>query len=366
MDTHNKWIFLLFCSLCLHISAQEIQNPILPGVADAGVVKYNGKYYIGGVHTNGDFYISDDLVHWGKPVHVVSIDNDWIRDSKVGNDQIHANHMLYDNGTFHLYWSVNYWGKDKHAVHIVHAQSDSILGPYIEPVKATWMDNRIDPYIFKDDDGQLYMYMVRFTDGNTIWGRKMKNPSEFSGEPVFLFSSLPDTWETMDNRVAEGPCVIKYRGKYYMMYNANHTSTEWGNYQLGVSVADSPLGFQNGSKYSYPVVKSNQIDLEDNNLDVLRYYDNGYFPQFAYCEFFPGNNWTKKSFDDSGWKRGMSGFSGIKLEGSTTRSQGTAWTSDRLWLRKTFHIKKVSENYILRVAHDGATKIYLNGRLVYP
>lgn len=365
MDTHNKWIFLLFCSLCLHISAQEIQNPILPGVADAGVVKYNGKYYIGGVHTNGDFYISDDLVHWGKPVHVVSIDNDWIRDSKVGNDQIHANHMLYDNGTFHLYWSVNYWGKDKHAVHIVHAQSDSILGPYIEPVKATWMDNRIDPYIFKDDDGRLYMYMVRFTDGNTIWGRKMKNPSEFSGEPVFLFSSLPDTWETMDNRVAEGPCVIKYRGKYYMMYNANHTSTEWGNYQLGVSVADSPLGFQNGSKYSYPVVKSNQIDLEDNNLDVLRYYDNGYFPQFAYCEFFPGNNWTKKSFDDSGWKRGMSGFSGIKLEGSTTRSQGTAWTSDRLWLRKTFHIKKVSENYILRVAHDGATKIYLNGRLVY-
>lgn len=114
------------------------------------------------------------MVHWGKPVHVVSIDNDWIRDSKVGNDQIHANHMLYDNGTFHLYWSVNYWGKDKHAVHIVHAQSDSILGPYIEPVKATWMDNRIDPYIFKDDDGQLYMYMVRFTDGNTIWGRKMK------------------------------------------------------------------------------------------------------------------------------------------------------------------------------------------------
>ena len=110
METHNKWIFLLFCSLCLHISAQEIQNPILPGVADAGVVKYNGKYYIGGVHTNGDFYISDDLVHWGKPVHVVSIDNDWIRDSKVGNDQIHANHMLYDNVSFHLYWYVNYWG----------------------------------------------------------------------------------------------------------------------------------------------------------------------------------------------------------------------------------------------------------------
>ena len=162
--------------------------------------------------------------------------------------------MFCLNGDFHLYWSVNYWGKDKHAVHIVHAQSKNVLGPYIEPDKKTWMDNRIDPKVFKDDDGQLYMYMVRFTDGNTIWGRKMKNPAEFAGEPVCLFASLPDTWETMDNRVAEGPWVMKYRDRYYLMYNANHTSTEWGNYQLGVAEADSPLSFQNGNKYSYPVV----------------------------------------------------------------------------------------------------------------
>lgn len=102
-------------------------------------------------------------------------------------------------------------GKDKHAVHIVHAQSKDVLGAYAEPNKKTWMDNRIDPKIFRDDDGQLYMYMVRFTDGNTIWGRKMKNPAEFAGEPMCQFASLPDTWETMDNRVAEGPWVMKYR-----------------------------------------------------------------------------------------------------------------------------------------------------------
>lgn len=112
------------------------------------------------------------------------------------------------------------------------------------------------------------MYMVRFTDGNTIWGRKMKNPAEFAGEPVCLFASLPDTWETMDNRVAEGPWVMKYRDRYYLMYNANHTSTEWGNYQLGVAEADSPLSFQNGNKYSYPVVNSNQILLEENYVDL--------------------------------------------------------------------------------------------------
>lgn len=36
----------------------------------------------------------------------------------------------------------------------------------------------------------------------------MKNPSEFASEPICLFASLPDTWETMDNRVVEGPGLL--------------------------------------------------------------------------------------------------------------------------------------------------------------
>lgn len=342
-------------------NAQNIDNPVLPGVADAGVVKYNGKYFIGGVNTFGDFYVSDDLVHWGKPVHVVSMDNEWTKGTGAGDNQIHANNMLYLNGQFHLYWSVNYWGKDRHAVHIAHAQSDDVLGPYREPVKATWMDNRIDPHVFKDDDGQLYMYMVRFTDGNTIWGRKMKNPEEFAGEPVCQFASLPDTWETMDNRVAEGPWVIKYRGRYYMMYNANHTATDWGNYQLGVAEAESPLGFQNGSKYSYPVVKSNQIDLEESYPDVLRLHSS----DFAYTEQAPASGWNKAGFDDTGWKWGKTGFSSVNIEGSTVRKQNTVWKSARLWLRKNFMVGNLNHNYALRINHAGATKIYLNGSLIY-
>ena len=360
-----KKLLLPFAFACCgSLFAQNIQNPVLPGVADAGVMKYNGKYYIGGVRTNGDFYVSDDLVHWGKPIHVVSMDNDWTRGSGAGDDQIHANDMFYLNGDFHLYWSVNYWGKDKHAVHIVHAQSKDVLGAYTEPDKKTWMDNRIDPKIFRDDDGQLYMYMVRFTDGNTIWGRKMKNPAEFAGEPVCQFASLPDTWETMDNRVAEGPWVMKYRGRYYMMYNANHTSTEWGNYQLGVAEADSPLGFQNGNKYSYPVVGCNQTQLEEKQVDLLR-YGRTYEPLFAYTESKPGSDWTKVTYDDSGWARGETGFSSREVKGSTTRHLGTLWNTPSLWLRKTFSAGSETGNLALRVAHDGDTRIYLNGTLVY-
>lgn len=365
MLVYKKLLLPFAFACCSTLMAQNIQNPVLPGVADAGVMKYNGKYYIGGVYTNGDFYVSDDLVHWGTPVHVVTMDNEWTRGTGAGNNQIHANDMIYLNGDFHLYWSVNYWGKDKHAVHIVHTQGKDALGPYTEPNKKTWMDNRIDPKVFKDDDGQLYMYMVRFTDGNTIWARKMKNPAEFAGDPVCMFASLPDTWETMDNRVAEGPWVMKYRDRYYMMYNANHTSTEWGNYQLGVAEADSPLGFQHGNKYSYPVVGCNQTQLEEKQVDILR-YGTTYEPLFAYTESKPAGDWnTKLTYDASAWKQGETGFSSEEVKGSTTRHQGTVWNSPSLWLRKTFSAGKQVGNLALRVAHDGDTRIYLNGTLVY-
>ena len=365
MSVKREILMFLGCACCSMLPAQHIPNPVLPGVADAGVIKYNGRYYIGGVRTDGDFYVSDDLVHWGHPVHVVSMDNDWSRGSGAGNDQIHANEMFYLNGEFHLYWSVNYWGKDKHAVHIVHAQSDCVLGPYTEPDRKTWMDNRIDPRVFRDDDGQLYMYMVRFTDGNTIWGRKMKNPAGFSGDPVCLFASLPDTWETMDNRVAEGPWVMKYRDTYYLMYNANHTGTEWGNYQLGVAQADSPLGFQQGNKYSYPVLSSNQVVLEEQYVDILRYGSGCYDPKFYYTETRPSGNWTDVTYEPAGWNEGEAGFSSKEIQGSSTRKKGTYWDTPVLWLHKKFMADRSCGNLALRVAHDGDTKVYLNGTLIY-
>ncbi|MDR1557375.1 MAG: family 43 glycosylhydrolase, partial [Tannerellaceae bacterium] len=344
---------------------QQIKNPVLPGVADAGVIRFNGKYYIGGVYTNGDFYVSDDLVNWKGPIHVFSMDNDWIKGGNFGDNQIHANDMRYINGTFHLYWSVNYWGKDKHVVHIGHATSDSILGPYCEPVKDTWMDNRIDPQLFRDDDSKLYLYMVKFTDGNTIWVRPMKDPYTFTGQAIYQFASLPGTWETIDNRVAEGPWVIKYRNRYYMMYNANTTGASVGNYQLGVAEANSPVNFNHGNKYPYPVMGSNQTALEDSYPDLLRNTP-GYRKSFAYTFDTPAEGWQKHAFDDRSWKKGEPGFASRKTEDSSTRPFGTEWKEPQIYLRAHFRVsRKHTGNPALRIAHEGDTRVYLNDRLIY-
>jgi len=358
-------IVALLLSITHGVWAQNIDNPVLPGVADAGVLKYNGKYYIGGVYTDGSFYVSSDLVKWEGPIHVIDMDNEWTKGTGAGNDQIHANDLVYINGKFHLYWSVNYWGKDKHIVHAAHAESENVLGPYTEPEKDTWLDSRIDPQVFVDDDGELYMYLVRFTDGNTIWARPMSSPSTFSDHPVYQFASLPGTWETEDNRVAEGPWVIKYRNRYYMMYNANHTSTEWGNYQLGVAEADHPLRFSHGTKYPYPLLKSNQVDLEEQYADLLLFSDT-YDSAFSYTLEQPSGKWNSLNFDDSSWKKGKPGFASEMVEGATVKKQGTKWDTQKIYLRKTFKPDNSSVgNIALRMTHDGDTKVYLNNTLIY-
>ena len=341
----------------------KIDNPVLPGVADAGVMKFNGRYYIGGVFTRGSFYVSKDLVKWDGPVHVFSMNNEWATKFGIGDDQIHANDMHYLNGTFHMYWSVNYWSRERNVIHIAHAVSDNPLGPYDEPVKDTWLDNRIDAHLFINDDGKLYFYMVKFTDGNTIWARPMKDPYTFEGDPKYIFASQPGNWETLDNKVIEGPWVIKRHNRYYMMYNANHTSTRWGNYALGVAEAAGPLDFNSGNKYPHPVVQSNQIALEETYVDLLKYQDNGLF---YYSQEPAAPDWYQPGYDASAWRKGKPGFGFPVTENATIKNVKTTWRENPCRLLKNFTYDKTRNgNLSMRINHDGATRVYLNGTIIY-
>jgi len=367
-NTRSSFLYLVLSILFFPAHAQlhsPINNPVLPGVADAGVMRYNGEYFIGGVFTRGNLFRSQDLVQWKGPVHVFSMQNEWATAFGVGDEQIHANDMVYLNGNFHLYWSVNYWGANKNIVHIGHATARHVLGPYIEPDKKNWLENRIDPKLFIDDDGKLYLYYVKFTDGNTIWARPMNDPATFDGPAVYLFSSLPNTWETADNRVEEGPWVIKYRNRYYLMYNANHTSPAYGNYALGVAEANHPLGFHHGSKYPYPLVASNQPAVESAYPNLLR-YNQAARDSFFFITSLPSSNWASMEFSTNNWLKGRPGFGSEVTRNSTTRITRTNWQSDDIWLRKTFTAQK-SEigNLVLRINHDGDTEVYLNGVMVY-
>jgi GH43 family beta-xylosidase len=364
MNKHRLALFGLLVSSLLTWGQEKIDNPVLPRVADAGVMKYNGRYYIGGVQTRGDFYVSKDLVKWEGPVHVLTMDNQWATPFGIGNEQIHANDMHYINGVFHFYWSVNFWGNERNVVHIAHAQATQPLGPYRETTQEQWLDNRIDPHLFIDDDGRMYLYMVKFTDGNTIWVRPMKDPVTFEGEAQYVFASQVGTWETLDNRVAEGAWVIKYRERYYLMYNTNHTSTQWGNYMLGVAEASSPLTFNQGNKYAAPVMTSNQLELEDSFVDLLRYQNQGLF--YYSFDSVQAPAWYQAGRDVSSWKKGRSGFGFPVTENSTTQNVKTIWNTPSCFVYKPFiYDRQTNGNLSLRLHHIGATNVWLNGKLIY-
>ena len=142
--------FIIFFVLILKSNA--VENPVLLKVADSGVLKYNGEYYLIGTGTSGQVYVSSDLMHWRDPIHVFSMNNNWTMGETAKDHQIHACDLNYVNGLFHLYWSVNHRGDPFTTRRIGHATSKHALGPYDEPVKETWFDESIDAHLFTDKD----------------------------------------------------------------------------------------------------------------------------------------------------------------------------------------------------------------------
>lgn len=340
-------------------AASAAPNPVLRGTADCGVLRFGGEYYLIGVGTNGGAYVSRDLVKWQGPFHVFSMDNAWARGESGEDRQIHACDLNLLNGKFHLYWSVNH-GELRQ---IGHAVADSPLGPFKEPVTDVPFDGRIDPQAYVDDAGNLYFYTVKFTDGNVIWGQRMRDPWTLLETPVPLLSVLPRTWEQRDNRVNEAPFAFHYRGRHYLLYNANHTAARFGNYAIGVAESDAPLGFSNAGKYPFPVLDNNREKILTGPHVISPVSLQGGV-LWRYRVDPPEGDWTAPRYDDTAWSEGASAF-GSPASGIPGGVVRTAWRSDAIWLRRRFDVVVDPSQYLQMVVHhSGPVDVYLNGALV--
>lgn len=235
-------------------AGQTVQNPVIYKLADSGAMKHNGEYYAMGVNSDGDMYNSENLVNWGPREHVFSMDNDWATGEAGDDEEIHACDLRYVDGVFHLYWSVNRY--DLGVQHIGHATTTGDpMNTYTEPVTSTYFADKIDPHLFIDDDGSMYFYTVKFPSGNVCYGQAMSDPWTRTGTNYSLISAVLGTWEVEDSdfKINEGPAVITYRDKYYMLYAANPTS--FASYAIGCVESSGPLSFSNNDKYSDPVLE---------------------------------------------------------------------------------------------------------------
>ncbi|WP_231496785.1 family 43 glycosylhydrolase [Prevotella sp. 10(H)] len=108
----------------------------------------------------------------------------------------------------------------------------------------------VDPAFFKDDDGRVYMYWG-CSDKDPIIGVEVdpKDAFKVKAEAKILITHQPDKygWEVPGdnneedrNGYNEGPCMIKYKGKYYLQYAA--PGTQYRVYGDGIYISDNPLG----------------------------------------------------------------------------------------------------------------------------
>ncbi|WP_146535333.1 family 43 glycosylhydrolase [Rubripirellula reticaptiva] len=75
----------------------------------------------------------------------------------------------------------------------------------------------------------------------------------------------------------------------------------------------------------------------------------------------PADGWRASDFDDAAWTEGSGGFGVQDTPGSRV---GTTWSTNSIWLRKSFDLAKVPAKPALLIHHDEDVEVYLNGKSV--
>ncbi|QDV23646.1 glycoside hydrolase family 2 protein [Aureliella helgolandensis] len=75
----------------------------------------------------------------------------------------------------------------------------------------------------------------------------------------------------------------------------------------------------------------------------------------------PSEGWQNVTFDATDWTEGQGGFGTSDTPGSRV---GTTWSTNNIWLRKSFDLEAIPENPALWMHHDEDAEVFINGQPV--
>ncbi|GAB5404129.1 MAG: hypothetical protein Aurels2KO_23600 [Aureliella sp.] len=75
----------------------------------------------------------------------------------------------------------------------------------------------------------------------------------------------------------------------------------------------------------------------------------------------PTTGWQTANFDTDGWQTSDGGFGTRDTPGARV---GTVWTTNGIWLRKTFHLNSIPAKLALLIHHDEDAQVFINGQPV--
>ena len=185
-----------------------------------------------------DAFSSPDLVHWTKHERVLDLD-----DIEWGEFALWAPSVIHANDKYYLFFGANDIQSNDEEGGIGVATADNPAGPFKDalgkPLISAFHNGAqpIDQFVFRDDDGQHYMYYGGWRHCNVV----RLAPDLLSLEP---FEDGETYKEITPDSYVEGPFVFKRpidgRDRYYLMWSEGG----WGgpNYSVAYAIADSPLG----------------------------------------------------------------------------------------------------------------------------
>lgn len=315
---------------CGAASSGAIDLAGLQNAHDPGTITKDGDTYFNFTTGTGIWYsTSTDLKTWqGGPGPVFATNPAWVEQKipnfKTNGSSYWAPDMIKMNGAYYIYYSVSQWGTTNSAIGV--ARSTSLKNP-------AWTDlgivvqsygkggselNAIDPALFRDHDGKVYMSF-----GSFFGGIGVAEIDQATGKLAGAVTKIAGGTDA--RRDIEAPYITRNGGYYYLFANRGACCKgSASTYYVEVQRATSVTG-----PYSDPRVILPNVDgrykgpghvgvLKENacNFVSTHYYDtldNGnaklQIMKMTYATRGTDIDWPQLTRDFDSYTEGCSGIS---------------------------------------------------------
>jgi hypothetical protein len=313
-------------------------NPSITHIytADPAALAHDGVLY---VHTGRDEatpgqqnfvmrewrgFSTTDLVNWTDHGPLLSVDDfAW-----AGADAWAAEVVRGPDGRFYWYVSIN--GSGPGWMNIGVAVADTPLGPFTDAIGGPLISDstpnssalNIDPTVFVDDDGAVYMYWGSFWSPRMV--RMQSNMVSLAG-PAQTPQGLTAFWEA--------PWMFKRNGIYYLAYASNSnvagdncvTSSSFAC--IRYATATNPLG-----PWTHRGIVLDQVSSTTNHPAIVEY--GGQWYMVYHTADAPGGGNFRRSmatdplhFNSDGTMQRVVQTTNLSVQATVTCSYTSPWES---------------------------------------
>ncbi|HHY85937.1 MAG TPA: arabinan endo-1,5-alpha-L-arabinosidase [Verrucomicrobia bacterium] len=184
------------------------------------IVKCKDEYWIFHTGRGVSTYRSKDLVQWTRGPRIFTNAPAWVAEAVPENRGMScwAPDVIQVDGQYFVYYSVSSFGRNTSAIALV---TNPTLDPDDPDYK--WTDhgivvqskssddyNAIDPALFRDDDGRLWMSFGSFWSGIKLIELDPKTGKRVPDSKMYSLAHFDSI---------EAPFICKHDGKYYLFVN---------------------------------------------------------------------------------------------------------------------------------------------------